>query len=369
MRRLTLPFVIVLAYSVHAVAQQEVSTSVGWYGITDCPHSGTVEPAAEVPSRGLLRRARALASQLPPGTERRIAQALVSELDTGALTNFCRDIETGDFVASYAKAGGAPGVVGGRTVELRVQPENRSRPNLLFDVSRLSQSSGFQYTYSISNAPNATSSIKTWGVLSAVGDRSIRLNHPTWTAPNAAIGIGTLGSVSEIHADTEVAFEDFVLTTAYGPLVQWTAPNDQHRIQAASSLAGFSITSRFLPGCITAFVGSEGGVTRTAGTMPDDIKRELSILLQPENRYTAMLTVGPKFDPRVETAWIAGDWYEGIQMMAYQGLLSRNSEYVTELLRSLELIAQSASNVEFTVAQKPAAGIESLLDKILNMVL
>lgn len=122
-------------------------------------------------------------------------------------------------------------------------------------------------------------------------------------------------------------------------------------------------------GLTTAYVGSEGGVTRAPGTMPDDVTRELSILLEPQNHYTAILTVGPKFDSRVESAWIAGDWSVGIRVMVDRGTLSRDSDYINELLRSLELIAQSASSVEFTVARKPAAGIESLLDKILNMVL
>lgn len=368
MKHLTPVLVMVFAFTVHAVAQ-EVPSIVGWYAVTDCPPTGAVA-AAEGPRAGLLRRVSAWASQLPSGEERTLAQALVSELDTGALTNFCRDIETGDLVTSYAMSGGATGVVvEGRTVELRVQPENRSRPNLSFDVSQLSNSRGFQYTYTLSNESNAMSPIKTWGILSAVGDRSIRLNHTTWTTPNAAIGVGALGSVSETLTDTSVATSDLVLTTALGPLVQWSAPSAQHRIQAASSLSGFSVMSQFLPGWTTAYVASDGGVTRTADAIPDDVKRELSILLQPENHYTAILTVGPKFDSRVGSAWIAADWYVGIQMMANQGLLSRDSEYVAELLRSLGLIAQSVSNAEFTVAHKPALGIESLLDKILNMAL
>ena len=370
MRHVTLLIVIVLASSVRVGAQQVVPYPIGRYAITDCPLVGAVEPTAEVPNGGLLRRVRALASQLPSGVEQRVAQALVAELDTGSLTSFCRDIETGDLVASYSVAGGATGVVvEGRTVELRVQPENRSRPDIEFDVSRLSDSRSFQYAYRISNESNATSPIKTWGILSAVGDQSIRLNHPMWTAPDAALGVGALGSVSETRTDTNDATADLVLTTASGPLVQWSAPTDQHRIRAGSSLSGFSITSQFLPGLTTAYVGSAGGVTRTADTMPDDVKHELSILLEPQNHYTAILTVGPKFDSRVESAWIAGDWSVGIRMMVDKGTLSRDPDYVIELLRSLELIAQSASSVEFTVVREPAAGIESLLDKILNMVL
>lgn len=368
MTHLTLVLAIVIAFTVQAVAQ-EVPSIVGWYAVADCPPTGAVA-VTEDSHGGILRRVSALASQLPSGEERRIAQALVSELGTGSLTNFCQDIDTGDLVASYATAGGATGVVvEGRTVELRVRPENRSRPDLSFNVSQLSNSRGFQYTYTLSNESSAMSPIKTLGIISAVGDRSIRLSHPTWTTPSAVIGVGALGSVSETSAGINVAATDLVLTTAPGPLVKWTSPSAQHLIQAASSLSGFSVTSQFLPGWTTAYVGSDGGVSRTADAMPDDVKRELSVLLQPENHYTAILTVGPKFDSRVGSAWIAGDWYMGVQMMVDQGLLSRDSEYVVALLRSLELIAQSVANVEFTVAHKPAVGIESLLDAILNMAL
>ena len=362
--------ILSLSIAVQAGAQG-VGGIGGWYGVSDCAAAQTTgETGNANAADSLAQRARELAQDLPPGIERDIAEELVQELEPGGLQQFCREA-SGELVARYtADIGPTAVVVENESVEVRVRPQNLSVPEIAFDVTKLPNDGGFRYAYRIANKAGAPRSITSWGIVATLGDSGVRIAHPTWRTPPATVRPGSVGVVSETGTGGDAAAAtDVEFSAVRGDLKLWTATSSEHQVRAGTSLALFTATSSFLPGWTTAYFASDGGVQRPARTVPDAVEEELDILLEPYNNYSPVFAVGPKFEPGIDRSWIAGDWHIGVQMMISNGLLSADSAYVTELLRSLDRIATAELRIELSITNKPAKGMETLLDKIVRMAL
>lgn len=368
---------LLLIVAIQAWAQGTRAGIAGLYAASPCsavPADGAVGATTDTVS--LRSRAMSLAQDLPEGEEKSTAMALVDELGAGLLTRFCVDAATGDLVAKYAATGPVGMVVGGRPVELRVEPRNKSEPTIEFEISKLAGSDGFRYMYTISNGAGASRSITSWSLESGHGDQTIRMSHPTWRTEMSIQGTGAATTVvddaSTLDASQRIVYVRPALKMGPGPLVSWTTTSSEYPVREGSSLSQFQITSRYFPGWTTAYVGSDGGVTVPEDvTVPNDIKAELSTLLEPVNHFSQVIIVGPKFHAQVGRAWRAGNWHGGVQSMISQGRVSAGSTYVIELLSSLEEIAKSVSDEPpaLRVRSKPSTDAEKLLDKLVRLAL
>lgn len=368
-------FLLILGVATQAWGQGSQAGIAGWYAALPCNAASAADAVDAASGTTSLRsRAVSVAHDLPEGREKRLAAALVAELGPGLLTSFCRDLATGDLVARFSATGHT--VVEASPLEVRVEPRNKSDPRIEFDVLPLPDGGGFGYMYAISNGANARRSITSWSVESGHGDQSIRMGHPTWRTEMPTQGAGAVdaGSGDAPTADTPqgIVYARPALKLEPGPLVSWVTTASEYPVRAGSSLSQFQLTSRYLPGWTTAHVGSEGSVKVPAGaTIPNEIKVELDILLEPENNLTPVEVVGPMFHVQVGGGWIAGNWHGGVQSMISQGRLSAESAYVVELLSSLREIAKSRSDPppSLKVRAKPSKGAEQLLDKLVRLAL
>lgn len=366
----------ILVLVTQAWGQSSRVVTVAWYAVSPCNAASADDAVGAATGTTSLRsRALSLAQDLPEGTERGLALDLAAELGAGPLTNFCFDPATGDLVARYSAAG--PVGVGAKPIEVRVEPQNKSEPRIEFDVVTLPDGGGYRYMYAIWNGANARRSITRWSVASGHGDQSIRMSHPTWqiemsTQSTDAVAAGP-GDAPTQDASQNIAYARPALESGPpGPLVSWFTTSSEYPVKAGSGMSQFHITSRYLPGWTTAYVGSEGGVTVPAGaTLPGEIKAELATLLQPENNLSPVEIVGPKFHAQVGRAWIAGNWLGGVQSMISQGRVSKESTYVAELLGSLRAVATSLSDPPpaLRIRAKPSEGTEQLLDRLVRLAL
>lgn len=368
---------LILVVVTQAWAQGSRAGIAGWYAAPPCGAASADDAGGGVSGTTSLRsRAISLAQDLPEGEEKRVALALVGELGSGLLAWFCLDAATGDLVARYPAPGPVGAIAGTGPVEMRVEPRNKSEPRIEFDVLTLPDSDGFRYMYAVSNGASARRSITSWGIESGHGDESIRMSHPTWRTETSTQGTGVVATASgDAPAQDEsqgIVYSRPALKMEPGPLVSWVTTSSEYPVQAGSSLSQFHITSRYLPGWTTAYVGSDGGVTISEGvTIPNEIKAELSTLLEPENHLSPVPIVGPKFHVQVGRARIAGNWLGGVQSMILQGRVSSESAYVVELLRSLKEVAMSLSDPppSLRIKSKPSMGAEQLLDRLVRLAL
>lgn len=79
--------------------------------------------------------------------------------------------------------------------------------------------------------------------------------------------------------------------------------------------------------------------------------------------------IGPAFAPDADRAHVAASRRLGLQLLLARGWLSADSAYIGESMHSLEQVQKAESQVESITANKPAKGMESLLDKIARMAL
>ena len=83
----------------------------------------------------------------------------------------------------------------------------------------------------------------------------------------------------------------------------------------------------------------------------------------------AATVIGPAFAPDADRAHVAANRSLGLQLLLAGCGLSADSAYIGESMHSLEPIQKAESQVESITANKPAKGMEALLDKIARMAL
>ena len=250
----------------------------------------------------------------------------------------------------------------------RVVLGNRSLPEIGVDVAARPEEGAFDYAYRVSNGSEAIAAITTWGLMTPAADRTKRLTHPLW--PIAAATQSNRVATVSARKGTQTGVWP-LLSSGGTELSRWRAAADRFAIQAGSSLSLFKVRSNFRPGWTTAYVGSDDTIEIPQQPLPAAVRAGLEILSRAEYYYTAVLTMGPKFEPGTDRTWIAGDWHLGIQNLIAANQLSAASPYVAELLNALIRIAASApeARVPLKVGSTPNRAMEALVDKAVRMAL
>lgn len=303
-----------------------------------------------------------LLADLPRGREQEIALELLEEVSLRRLPGFCRDPQTGDFVADSVR------VTGRESREFRVALGNRSRLQIELDVDARVESGAFDYVYRGSNGSDAGAPITTWGLMTLTADRTKSMTHPVWQVGHTARSARV---VEVIAREGTQAVIGPMLGTGGSELSRWSAASDRFEIQAGSSLSLFAVRSAFGPGWTTAYVGSDDTIEIPEQPLPDSVKAGLEVLSRPEHFYTTVHTIGPKYPPGTDRTWIAGDWHLGVQIMTAAGQLSAGSPYIAELLGVLALIGGTApeAQVPLKVGTPPKGAAETVVDKAVRMAL
>lgn len=363
MLRSTCPIVVWLTVTVQCLGQDTLQGGVPQLSFVPARVCDQVATDDEwTVDQSLTEEIERLIEDLPRGRERDIAEQLLSEVSDGYLPGFCLDLRSGDFVAacvSSERAGSG---------EFRVALGNRSLPEIEVDVAARPTEGAFDYAYRVSNRSEAGAPITTWGLLTPAADRTKHLAHPLWPVATAKQS----NRVVTVTARENTQIGLWPLLSSGGiELSRWRAGADRLAIQAGSSLSLFAVSSNFLPGWTTAYVGSDDTIELPPQPLPSDVMAGLEVLSRPEHYYTAVLTMGPKFEPGTDRTWIAGDWHLGVQNMIAVRQLSTASPYVTELLDALSRIAGSApeAQVPLKVGSTPNGAMEALVDKVVRMAL
>ena len=363
MLRSTCPIVVWLTVTVQCLGQDTLQGGVPHLSFVPARVCDQVATDDEwTVDQSLTEEIERLVADLPRGRERDIAERLLSEVSDRHLPGFCLDPGSGDFVAA------AVGGTGAGSREFRVVLGNRSLPEVEVDITARPAEGAFDYAYRVSNRPEAGASITTWGLLTAVADRTKRLAHPLW--PVAAAKQSNRVVTVTARENTQIGLWP-LLSSGGTELSRWRAGADRLAIQAGSSLSLFAASSNFLPGWTTAYVGSDDTIELPPQPLPNDVMAGLEVLSRPEHYYTAVLTMGPKFEPGTDRTWIAGDWHLGVQNMVAVGQLSEASPYVAELLDALSRVAGSVPEAQMPlkVGSTPNGAMEALVDKVVRMAL
>lgn len=371
--RLLLPAVAAVA----PAAAQRVGAVRGWFSAPDCVSAAASGPEAaqeeterdaeESEPEDFSVRARELAQAVSSERGLKLARSLARLLDS-ELHYACKDEAAGEYIVRYPEGLGTEIVSDSEFVEFRTELSNLSDPEIAFDVEDLPDGGGFRYAYRVFNKAGAKRPIHSWEFVAAAADRSLELAHPDWrfarpetladrppAAPQAALFPDLQGASLRGHA-------------APGKYADWSTLLDEHPIQAGESLGDFTAVSHFRPGWTTAYVAG-GSLVSTPFHLPEAVYDDITILDRIENSYSVVPVIGPAFAPDADRAHVAANWRLGLQLLLARGWLSADSAYIGELMHSLEQIQQAESQVELITANKPAKGMEALLDKIARMAL
>lgn len=363
MLRFTCPIVVWLTVTVQCLGQDALQNAIPRLSFVParvCDPVATDDQGTG--DQSLAEEIERLIADLPRGIERDIAEKLLEEVSDRHLPGFCLDPRTGDFVASSLGSRGAG------LGDFRVSLGNRTLPEIGFDVTARPDESAFDYAYRISNGAKAGAPIVTWGLMTPVADRTKTLTHPIWQVGDAALSDRVVAVTS--REGTEAGMGP-LLSPGGSELSRWRAAADRFAIQPGSSLSMFAVRSAFRPGWTTAYVGSDDAIELPEHPLPREVMAGLEVLSRPSHYYTAVPTMGPKFEPDTDRTWIAGDWLFGVQSMVVAGKLTSGSTYVAELLDALFRIAGSASEaqVPLKVRSTPNGAMEALVDKAVRMAL
>ena len=363
MLRFTCPIVVWLTVTVQCLGQDALQNAIPRLSFVPARVCG---PGAtddqETGDQSVTEEIERLIADLPRGRERDIAEKLLEEVSDRRLPGFCLDPRTGDFVAGSVGSGGSG------LGEFRVSLGNRGLPEIGVDVTARPDEGAFDYAYRVSNGAEAGAPIVTWGLMTPVADRTKTLTHPIWQVGAAALSDRVVAVTSQEGTQTGMGP---LLSPGGSELSRWRTAAERFAIQAGSSLSLFGVRSDFLPGWTTAYVGSDDAIELPEHPLPRDVMAGLEVLSRPSHYYTAVLTMGPKFEPGTARTWIAGDWLFGVQSMVVAGQLTSGSPYVAELLDALFRIAGSASEaqVPLKIGSTPNGAMEALVDKAVRMAL
>ncbi len=340
---------------------QQVFPGVRFLPLNKCE---SIEAIDEDPRARFVRdEVKKLVAELPDGSEREIAVKLLQEVSRGIRDGLCMELRDGEFMARPVSS--TKHVDNDNWIVLG----DRSSPQIDVDVIAMPDGDGFRYVYLVSNKDQARAVITTWGVITPKEAHALRMEHSTWQLASFRAPARGHMTVS-LQASTEARQGPHVVGDGYD-FPRWRAPNDQVAIGPGASQHPFSLTSRSLPGPTTAYVGSKETVELPDGPISDDTLEDLKVLARPENFYSSVVTIGPKFGAEIAPPLIAWDWRMGIENMISAGQLSARSPYISSLLESLFLIMTSESDARMplNIDQQPAAGMESVVDKAVRMAL
>lgn len=280
----------------------------------------------------------------------------------------CFDPSTGEYILRYPSGLGSEDQSETEQIEVRIELKNLGDPAIEFDVEKLTDGEGFRYWYVLENRAGAWRPVTSWAIVAAGDDDSVTLEHPSWRghvgsrSPIADPG-GMIHQPSATEGGPELKRNVFS-----GKFARWSASANGRPIEAGETASLFSATSNFRPGWTMAYVGAGQGL-RIPHDLPPLVQEEVYVLQRPENNYSVVLTVGPKFSPTVSAQWIAVDWHLGVQKMIVHQQLSSDSPYLQELLLALRQLAQADNPYPLEVSAEPAAGLESVVDKAIRMAL
>ncbi len=339
---------------------QEAYPQIKILPFRSCDSIANAEQNSELKS--VREEVQKLVTELPRGRDRDLALDLLREISGGMQDGLCMAFKDGEFMARIV----GNSEIGDKDPEITLG--DRSSPEIKVDVTELPEEAGFGYVYLVSNKDQARDAITTWGVMTPKDDQALRMDHPLWEVVLSHVPASGHMAVKELPDAEARKMPNIGSGTDFS---RWRAPTEQLTIGPGSSQFPFTLKSRFLPGWTTAYVGSEETVKLPQSPISPKAQTALNELATPENFYSNVVTIGPKFAPETDRSWIAGDWHLGIQMMTSADQLEAGSPYVVSLLQSLALIAASASKaqVDLKVNEEPKEGLEAVLDKAVRMAL
>jgi hypothetical protein len=219
--------------------------------------------------------------------------------------------------------------------------------------------SGFKYAYSISNESSAKQSIDQW-ILDLSGDSANDLiQHPD----------GWFGIVQR-NRSFKVRNPEWILT---GTAAIWSFEKSEQVIAPGASKKGFEIESELRPGFTVAYVRNSESVdakVTTQGNIPREVKDQLDQLLLVEYNSRTVLTIGPKFNAKVDDHAIAEDFIQGIFTLSRSGELDLNSDFVRNALSELTAVKPGAAAAGIVkLATPPNTPVETSLVNALKVSL
>ena len=243
------------------------------------------------------------------------------------------DIATGEYVPYYPEnLGHGEEPLSATRITERFELQNRVDPIVRVQIEEADEEQ-LKYSYTLTNGTKGHHPIWLWSLVAQADDDSTRLSHPKWNhyvprVPRAVVaGQAALLSGPDLRRQANK-----------GKFIDWTAREEANRIPPGTSAGGFEAMSSLRPGWTTAYAVGEQSL-RLKNTPPVDVMKQLGPLLKPESNWKTVLTIGPKFDPKVVDAWIANDWAFGIRRSIVARRLSADSPFVQETLTLLDVLA------------------------------
>ena len=257
------------------------------------------------------------------------------------------DVKTGEYVISYPEGLGTPDRTN-RRMTFRWEPANLVDPQVSVKMSK-SPDGSVTYDYTVTNGPKGKRALRWFSIVAPSGDDTVKTSHPKWHAdPPAMPGAAPQAGLKD-GPELRVAAN-------MGRFVSWVNQT-QDPLLSGRSMSGFRLSSKFRPGVVTAYAHT-GNVLATPVSLP---------LMKPEVDYRSTLTIGPKFDPRMDDAYVSSDYAFCVQRLVNAGRLSADSPFVKEALSLLNTIMEANKGMAINFSAKPANPTEAELAAALQL--
>ena len=96
-------------------------------------------------------------------------------------------------------------------------------------------------------------------------------------------------------------------------------------------------------------------------TLPDTVRRQLALVINPDWDTAQTMTIGPKFAPTDPKPTVAMDFHDALNKLAVVGPLRPDSVFVSSALKALStfMAAPESMSLDLSYLEKAAPGLES----------
>jgi hypothetical protein len=272
------------------------------------------------------------------------------------------DEDTAEYVVYFPESLKTGQADEGRMILFRFRPQYIVAPTVRASVSR-EDDDALTYEYDLHNADFAKDAIRWFFLVLPLEVSPTKVDHKSWRPSRTDDYSQPVAPQAALVQNDEIRDPKKM-----GKFVYWTCGDLADPLAPGTSLKGFRISSRALPGITTAYA-TTGKVLRTPFEIPPEVMDQIVPLLIIENNYKAVATIGPKFDAvKATVTEIARDYHQSISHIVNDGWIE-DTEYVREMKAILDGVAKSGRRAPIRYRVLPKTFLEGEIGKAIIVAL
>ena len=219
--------------------------------------------------------------------------------------------------------------------------------NVAIHEAENGQSRGYVYRYRLQNRSKAKMPINKW-ILPASGGEAIE----RWELPggwfsedwDASQTYKTEDQLDALSFSWGNAYRQEMRLSMLIRRIRWYIHFSKNGLKPGNFQGPYGFTSQARPGIVRAYIQGPGRHIPRQSDWPKPVKDQLWSFDFPENHSLSISTIGPKFSADADKTMMASDFLDSIRNLIRDGELAEGSQFIKEMIRVLDTVAQGAGN-------------------------